>query len=166
MSPSRPVGSYPTFSPLPHPSEAVIFFYVNPAVTDTLHINKRDALCCPDFPHTPRGSKRQTVQLLSLCKISARRAKYQIYLNICFSLGHFSFGQRTSFPSRNLISNCVTGLSSYKASEISILRKTPILYVVVNNWCIEKNTLTLRCKANECVILALFYYPKALFALL
>ena len=81
MSPSRLVGSYPTFSPLPHLNGAVIFFYVNPAVTDTLHINKRDALCCPDFPHTPRG-KRQTVQLLSIDKISARRAKYQIYLNI------------------------------------------------------------------------------------
>ena len=74
---TRLVGSYPTFSPLPHRSEAVIFFYVNPAVTDTLHINKRDALCCPDFPHTPRGSKRQTVQLLSRYKISARRAKKQ-----------------------------------------------------------------------------------------
>ena len=65
MSPSRLVGSYPTFSPLPRLNGAVIFFYVTPAVADTLHINKRDALCCPDFPHTPRGSKRQTVRLLS-----------------------------------------------------------------------------------------------------
>ena len=59
------VGSYPTFSPLPYLHEAVIFFCVLPAVADTLHINKRDALCCPDFPHTPWWSKRQTVQLLS-----------------------------------------------------------------------------------------------------
>ena len=79
---TRLVGSCPTFSPLPRLNEAVIFFCVTPAVADTLHINKRDALCCPDFPHTPRGSKRQTVQLLSVYKISARRAKYQIYLNI------------------------------------------------------------------------------------
>ena len=53
---TRLVGSYPTFSPLPRVSEAVIFFCVFPAVTDTLHINKRDALCCPDFPHTPCGA--------------------------------------------------------------------------------------------------------------
>ena len=56
MSPSRLVGSYPTFSPLPRLNGAVIFFYVTPAVADTLHINKRDALCCPDFPHTPQGA--------------------------------------------------------------------------------------------------------------
>ncbi len=61
----RLVGSYPTFSPLPRLNGAVVFFCVSPAVTDTLHINKRDALCCPDFPHTPQGSKRQTVQLFS-----------------------------------------------------------------------------------------------------
>ena len=54
---TRLVGSYPTFSPLPHRSGAVIFFCVSPAVADTLHINKRDALCCPDFPHTPRGEQ-------------------------------------------------------------------------------------------------------------
>ena len=65
---TRLVGSYPTFSPLPRICGAVIFFCVYPAVADTLHINKRDALRCPDFPHTPRGSKRQTVQLLSYCK--------------------------------------------------------------------------------------------------
>ena len=71
-------------TPPSHPylaNEAVVFFYVNPAVTDTLHINKRDALCCPDFPHTPQGSKRQTVQLLSRYKISARRAKKQTCLH-------------------------------------------------------------------------------------
>ena len=94
MSPPRLVGSYPTFSPLPHRSEAVIFFYVNPAVADTLHINKRDALRCPDFPHTPQGSKRQTVQLLSVYKISARRAKYQIYLNISESQPNFKLRSR------------------------------------------------------------------------
>ena len=68
-------------TPPSHPylaNEAVIFFYVNPAVTDTLHINKRDALRCPDFPHTPRGSKRQTVQLLPTDKDSASREKCQI----------------------------------------------------------------------------------------
>ena len=94
MSPSRLVGSYPTFSPLPRLNEAVIFFYVTPAVADTLHINKRDALCCPDFPHTPHGGKRQTVQLLSDDKISARRAKYQIYLNISEPQPNFKLRQQ------------------------------------------------------------------------
>ena len=50
---TRLVGSYSTFSPLPRLNEAVVFFCVFPAVTDTLHIHKQDALCCPDFPHTP-----------------------------------------------------------------------------------------------------------------
>ena len=68
MSPSRLVGSYPTFSPLPRLNEAVVFFYVNPAVTDTLHINKRDALCCPDFPHTPDGASDRP----SNCFLSAK----------------------------------------------------------------------------------------------
>ena len=76
MSPSRLVGSYPTFSPLPRLNEAVIFFYVTPAVADTLHINKRDALCCPDFPHTPKG-KRQTVQLLSEREDTTNQPKKQ-----------------------------------------------------------------------------------------
>ena len=76
MSPSRLVGSCPTFSPLPRLNGAVILFCVNPAVTDTLHINKRDALCCPDFPHTPRG-KRQTVQLLSEREDTTNQPKKQ-----------------------------------------------------------------------------------------
>ena len=110
---TRLVGSYPTFSPLPRLNGAVIFFYVNPAVADTLHINKRDALCCPDFPHTPQGSKRQTVQLFSAHKISARRAKYQIYLSISEAPPNLQVSKNRDF------------------------------YVAANNWRIKKNPLPL-----------------------
>ena len=80
----RLVGSYPTFSPLPRLNGAVVFFYVSPAVTDTLHINKRDALCCPDFPHTLRESKRQTVQLLFFVVVKIIQ---MIEINVLISQG-------------------------------------------------------------------------------
>ena len=83
MSPSRLVGSCPTFSPLPRLNGAVILFCVNPAVADTLHINKRDALCCPDFPHTPCGASDRPSNCFLWCKISVSRAKNQILF------GHF-----------------------------------------------------------------------------
>ena len=72
MSPSRLVGSCPTFSPLPRLNGAVILFCVNPAVADTLHINKRDALCCPDFPHTPCGASDRPSNCFLWCKISVK----------------------------------------------------------------------------------------------
>ena len=74
---TRLVGSYPTFSPLPHVCGAVIFFCVYPAVADTLHINKRAALRCPDFPHTPCGASDRPSNCFPTCKISARLAKNQ-----------------------------------------------------------------------------------------
>ena len=79
---TRLVSSCLTFSPLPLWREAVIFFCVSPAVTDSLQINKRDALCCPDFPHTPRGASDRPSNCFLGCKISASRAKCQIYLCI------------------------------------------------------------------------------------
>ena len=78
---TRLVSSYLTFSPLPSLRMAVIFFCVFPAVADSLQINKRDALCCPDFPHTPKGSKRQTVQLLSMLqRYNKQRVEQNKYL--------------------------------------------------------------------------------------
>ena len=63
----RLVGSCPTFSPLPFNEERRLFSspLLNPH--GLLAVNKWDALCCPDFPLSPRG-QRQTVRLLSACK--------------------------------------------------------------------------------------------------
>ena len=74
----RLVGSYPTFSPLPRLNEVVFFFYVTPAVTDTLHINKRDALCCPDFPHTPQGASDRPSNCF-LCIFSRKSTDFLYY---------------------------------------------------------------------------------------
>ena len=86
---TRLVSSYLTFSPLPLWREAVIFFCVSPAVTDSLQINKRDALCCPDFPHTPLGEQatdRPTAFMGTKLVQAERKRKF-----IC------------SFPRRSLI---------------------------------------------------------------
>ncbi len=55
MSPSRPVGSYPAFSPLPRISFAKMrggcFLSHCLYPRKQLPVRKYDALCCPDFPH-------------------------------------------------------------------------------------------------------------------
>ena len=89
MSPSRLVGSYPTFSPLPRLNGAVVFFYVTPAVADTLHINKRDALCCPDFPHTPYGASDRLANCFHGCKINVNLVKCQICTGEYLKVGVF-----------------------------------------------------------------------------
>ena len=68
---------------------AVVFFCVSPAVADSLQINKRDALCCPDFPHTPLGEQatdRPTAFMGTKLVQAERKRKF-----IC------------SFPRRSLI---------------------------------------------------------------
>ena len=64
-SPTKPVSSYLTFSPLPAPeAQAVVFCHISPRRRRRLSVRKRDALCCPDFPlASSRESKRQTTFL-------------------------------------------------------------------------------------------------------
>lgn len=48
VSPSEPVGSYPTFSPLPYGRR--LFSVTYPRRRRRLPVRKHVALCCPDFP--------------------------------------------------------------------------------------------------------------------
>ena len=65
----RLVGFYSTFSPLPYfpKKERRLFSSTLLYPHGQLSVRKWDALCCPDFPHTPKR-KRQTDQLLLLGK--------------------------------------------------------------------------------------------------
>ena len=49
----RPVGSYPTFSPLPRLVAGRLFSSALPDPRGPLPVKKRVALCCPDFPPAP-----------------------------------------------------------------------------------------------------------------
>ena len=49
LSPTVPVVSYTTFSPLPR-FQGGYFLLPTSTVANSFHFRKQDTLCCPDFP--------------------------------------------------------------------------------------------------------------------
>ena len=61
--PSTPVGSCPTFSPLPRPKPRRLFSVPLLYPCGYLPVRKDGALCCPDFPPRQRRSDRTAYYL-------------------------------------------------------------------------------------------------------
>lgn len=112
MSPLSRVSSYLTVSPLPF--LAVYFLLPLTSHCWELVVSKHGALCCSDFPLAPQECKRQTLLLLSGCKIicfclikkqicSCYRTKSEI---IRFFLTLFFIFDVILVKRRFIISNC------------------------------------------------------------
>jgi|GEM_PF-5232427 len=111
MSPSRPVGSYPAFSPLPLAWR--LFSVTLLCRRRQLPVRKYGTLCCPDFPLTAkRGGKRQDTVLFCVDKDSACCAKFKASSPKKANTADWVFRRRYPF----FLSNLVDYASFFSAS--------------------------------------------------
>ncbi len=81
-SPSGPVSSYLTFSPLPHPGAGLLFSVTLLYPFGYLPVRKDGALCCPDFP--PRHKCRGDGPACHAAKIQQSGRDQKIFIVLIF----------------------------------------------------------------------------------